>query len=79
MVKRGKRYLSARSNIDRDQTYDPVDAVRMLKSAKDAKFDETVEVHFSLGLNVRHADEQLRGTLMLPRGTGAGHACRRVR
>jgi large subunit ribosomal protein L1 len=70
MAKRGKRYLSARSNIDRDQTYDPADAVRMLKSAKDAKFDETVEVHFSLGLNVRHADEQLRGTLMLPHGTG---------
>ena len=70
MAKRGKRYSSARSNIDRDQTYDPADAVRMLKSAKDAKFDETVEVHFSLGLNVRHADEQLRGTLMLPHGTG---------
>ena len=69
-MKHGKRYSTARSKIDREQTYDPVEAVRMLKSAADARFDETVEVHFSLGLNVRHADEQLRGTLMLPHGTG---------
>src|SRR5262249_9047965 len=47
-----------------------VEAVRMLKEFPAAKFDETVEVHFRLGLNVRHADEQLRGTLMLPHGTG---------
>ena len=50
--------------------YSPVEAVRLLKDAQGAKFDETVEVHFNLGLNVRHADEQLRGTLMLPHGTG---------
>ena len=50
--------------------YSPVEAVRLLKRAQGAKFDETVEVHFNLGLNVRHADEQLRGTLMLPHGTG---------
>lgn len=70
MARRGKRYSTARAKIDREQTHDPLDAVRMLKSAANAKFDETVEVHFSLGLNVRHADEQLRGTLMLPHGTG---------
>ena len=50
--------------------YSPAEAVRLLKAAQAAKFDETVEVHFNLGLNVRHADEQLRGTLMLPNGTG---------
>jgi large subunit ribosomal protein L1 len=66
----GKRYASARSAIDREQVYSPAEAVRMLKAAQGAKFDETVEVHFNLGLNVRHADEQLRGTLMLPNGTG---------
>jgi large subunit ribosomal protein L1 len=47
-----------------------VDAIRLLKEMQTSKFDETVEVHFRLGLNVRHADEQLRGTLMLPHGTG---------
>src|SRR5919109_144799 len=55
---------------DIEQEYSPVEAVRMLKDMQTAKFDETVEVHFRLGLNVRHADEQLRGTLMLPHGTG---------
>jgi large subunit ribosomal protein L1 len=67
---RGKRYDAARSSIDREQLYTPVEAVRLLKGFDAAKFDETVEVHFRLGLNVRHADEQLRGTLMLPHGTG---------
>jgi large subunit ribosomal protein L1 len=67
---RGKRYEAARSEIDREATYSPVVAMKMLKAAPAAKFDETVEVHFRLGLNVRHADEQLRGTLMLPHGTG---------
>ena len=66
----GKRYDSARGSIDRERLYTPVEAVRMLKSFDGAKFDETVELHFRLGLNVRHADEQLRGTLMLPHGTG---------
>jgi len=66
----GKRYRQARGSIDRERLYSPVEAVRALKEFPDAKFDETVEVHFRLGLNVRHADEQLRGTLMLPHGTG---------
>ena len=70
MAKHGKKYAEARSRIDREQTYSPVAAVRMLKEFELAKFDETVEVHFHLGLNVRHADQQLRGTLMLPHGTG---------
>src|SRR3989475_12959113 len=66
----GKNYLNAKSLFDREHEYSPAEAVRKLKSMELAKFDETVEVHFRLGLNVRHADEQLRGTLMLPHGTG---------
>jgi large subunit ribosomal protein L1 len=69
-VKHGKNYRNSRSQIDREQLYSPVEAVRMLKSFPAAKFDETVEAHFNLGLNVRHAEQQLRGTLMLPHGTG---------
>jgi large subunit ribosomal protein L1 len=66
----GKRYKTARSSIDRENLYSPLEAIRLLKEAPAAKFDETVELHMRLGLNVRHADEQLRGTLMLPHGTG---------
>ena len=70
MSQHGKRYRQARAPIDREHAYAPFEAVKLLKDAPDAKFDETVEVHFRLGLNVRHADEQLRGTIMLPHGTG---------
>jgi large subunit ribosomal protein L1 len=70
MAQHGKKYVEARGRIDRENVYSPVEAVKMLKELPAAKFDETVEVHFRLGLNVRHADEQLRGTLMLPHGTG---------
>src|SRR5881396_1805717 len=69
-MKHGKNYRNARAQIDREQLYSPAEAVRMLKSFPETKFDETVEVHFNLGLNVRHAEQQLRGTLMLPHGTG---------
>ena len=70
MSSHGKRYRSSREAIDREQAYTPLSAVRLLKDMPPAKFDETVEVHFRLGLNVRHADEQLRGTIMLPHGIG---------
>jgi large subunit ribosomal protein L1 len=70
VAQHGKKYEEARGRIDRESVYSPVEAVRILKDFPAAKFDETVEVHFRLGLNVRHADEQLRGTLMLPHGTG---------
>jgi large subunit ribosomal protein L1 len=66
----GKRYTAGRAKIDRETLYAPVEAIKLLKEIEGAKFDETVEAHFQLGLNVRHADEQLRGTLMLPHGTG---------
>ena len=71
MTQHGKRYRNVRGQIDREQLYAPADAVRILKQGDGAKFDETVEAHFNLGLNVRHADQQLRGTLMLPHGTGS--------
>ena len=70
MAQHGKRYRQSRGAIDRENLYSPVEAVRLLKDAPATKFDETVEVHMNLGLNVRHADEQLRGTMMLPHGTG---------
>ena len=70
MAQHGKSYTAARSSIDRERLYSPAEAVKALKAFPERKFDETVEVHFRLGLNVRHADEQLRGTIMLPHGTG---------
>jgi large subunit ribosomal protein L1 len=69
-MRHGKQYRSARAEIDRERVYSPAEAIRLLKTWDGRKFDETVEVHFNLGLNVRHADQQLRGTLMLPHGTG---------
>jgi large subunit ribosomal protein L1 len=71
MAHRGKRYRQALGGIDRERAYSPLEAVRMLKELQMSKFDESVEAHFRLGLNVRHADQQLRGTLMLPHGTGS--------
>ena len=70
MAAHGKKYRSARAQIDREATYSPLEAIEMLKGWDGPKFDETVEAHVRLGLNVRHADQQLRGTLMLPHGTG---------
>jgi large subunit ribosomal protein L1 len=70
MPSHGKAYRNARAQIDREQLYSPAQAVKLLKGAETAKFDESVEAHFNLGLNVRHAEQQLRGTLMLPHGTG---------
>ena len=70
MSQHGKNYKNARAAFDREQLYSPAEAIRLLKGFETAKFDETVEAHFNLGLNVRHAEQQLRGTLMLPHGTG---------
>jgi large subunit ribosomal protein L1 len=69
-VKHGKAYRNARAEIDRERLYAPLEGIKALKEMKTSNFDETVEVHFNLGLNVRHAEQQLRGTLMLPHGTG---------
>ena len=70
MSSHGKRYKDSLQQIDREQAYTPLEAVRLVKGIQAAKFDETVEAHFRLGLNVRHADQQLRGTIMLPHGIG---------
>jgi large subunit ribosomal protein L1 len=70
MPKHGKKFTEALAKVDRDRTYAPGDAVKLLKETKVAKFDESVEVHIRTGLNVRHADEQLRGTVALPHGLG---------
>ena len=70
MSQHGKKYRQAFGQIDREKLYTPVEAIRMLKAMETATFDEAIEVHFRLGLNVRHAEQQLRGTLMLPHGTG---------
>jgi large subunit ribosomal protein L1 len=70
MAKHGKTYEESRSKVDRLREYAPNEAVKLMKEAKRAKFDESVEVHIRTGLNVRHADEQLRGTIALPHGLG---------
>ncbi|MGH2918215.1 MAG: 50S ribosomal protein L1 [Solirubrobacteraceae bacterium] len=70
MSKHGKKYLEARAQVDREREYAPAEAISLLKSLPGANFDETVEVHVRTGLNVRHADEQLRGTIALPNGLG---------
>ena len=70
MAKHGKGYTEARSKIDREREYTPQEAISLVKELKHTKFDETVEVHIRTGLNVRHADEQLRGTIALPHGLG---------
>jgi large subunit ribosomal protein L1 len=68
--RRGKRYREALAQIDRTRHYPPAEAVELVKSTHGTKFDETVEVHLRLGVNVRHAEEQLRGTLAMPHGLG---------
>jgi large subunit ribosomal protein L1 len=69
-VAHGKRYREQYDKVDRDRAYPPAEAIALVKRTASAKFDETVEVHVLLGVNVRHADEQLRGTLALPHGLG---------
>ena len=66
----GKRYRQQYEKVDRDRAYPPAEAIALIKETASTKFDETVELHVLLGVNVRHADEQLRGTLALPHGLG---------
>jgi large subunit ribosomal protein L1 len=70
MTDRGKRYQDARKEVDRSRLYDPEEALGMIKSLSKAKFDETVELAVRLGVNPKHADQQVRGSVVLPHGTG---------
>jgi large subunit ribosomal protein L1 len=70
MMKRGKRYLESAKLIDKMKLYDPAEALDLVKKTARAKFDETVEVHVKLGVDSRHADQQVRGAVVLPHGTG---------
>jgi large subunit ribosomal protein L1 len=70
MSKHGKAHAEARQRFDREHEYAPAEAIALVKQLKHGKFDESVELHIRTGLNVRHADEQLRGTIALPHGLG---------
>jgi len=70
MPKRSKRYSEAAKKFDKTQTYDVADAVKEVKELATAKFDETIEMHIRLGVDGRHADQQVRGATVLPHGTG---------
>ena len=69
-MKRGKKYLEAAKSIDRATLYDPAESIGLAKKAAVAKFDETIEVHIRTGCDGRHADQQIRGAVVLPHGTG---------
>lgn len=70
MAKHGKRYLESAKLIERDKFYSPAEAINLVKQTAKAKFDETVEVAVRLGVDPRHAEQQVRGTVVLPHGTG---------
>ncbi|MGO0123351.1 50S ribosomal protein L1 [Desulfothermobacter acidiphilus] len=70
LAKHGKRYLEAKKQVDPNKLYDPQEALELVKRLATAKFEETVEVAVRLGVDPRHADQQVRGALVLPHGTG---------
>ena len=70
MAKRGKKYLEAAKKVDRNRLYDVYEAFALVKEVAPAKFDESVDVALKLGVDARHADQQVRGTVVLPHGTG---------
>ncbi len=72
MAQHGKKYMAALEKVDRARFYEPKEAIGLVKEAAYAKFDETVELHIRTGLDTRHAEQQLRGTLVLPHGLGKG-------
>ena len=69
-MKRGKKYVEAAKAVERTTLYDPADAIALVKKTAVAKFDETVEAHIRTGCDGRHADQQIRGAVVLPHGTG---------
>lgn len=70
MTKHGKKYQAAFDQVDRTRTYEPEEAIRLVKEMAFANFDETVEVHLRLGVDPRHAEQQVRETVMMPNGLG---------
>ncbi|NLP38079.1 MAG: 50S ribosomal protein L1 [Firmicutes bacterium] len=70
MAKRGKKYLDARNKIERERLYDPAEALNLVKETSTTKFDATVELAVRLGVNPKHADQQVRGAVVLPAGIG---------
>jgi len=70
MAKHSKRYNEIRAKVDRDKQYEPREALALIKELGNAKFDETVEIHMRMGVDPRHADQQVRGVVTLPNGTG---------
>lgn len=70
MTKHGKKYLEAQAKIDPAITYAPVEAIKLVRETATAKFDSTVEVHMRMGVDPRHADQQVRGVVLMPSGTG---------
>jgi large subunit ribosomal protein L1 len=70
MAKRGKKYQEAVEKVDRQRLYSPQEAMQLVKETSYAKFDATVDVHIRLGVDPRHADQQVRGTVLLPQGLG---------
>ena len=69
-MKRGKKYIESVKIVDKTVLYEPAQALDLVKKTAKAKFDETVEVHVKLGVDSRHADQQVRGAVVLPHGTG---------
>jgi len=70
MTRHGKGFAEAKAKVDREREYEPAEAIALVRGLAATKFDESIEVHVRTGLNVRHADEQLRGTIALPNGLG---------
>ncbi len=70
MAKRGKRYQEVIAKVDRQKTYESLEAMKLVKEIATAKFDETIEVHLRMGVDSRRADQQVRGAVVLPHGTG---------
>lgn len=69
-MKRGKKYVEALKKYDKHAQYEVADAIKLVKENATAKFDETVEVHIRTGCDGRHAEQQIRGAVVLPHGTG---------
>ena len=69
-MKRGKKYQDAQKLIEKDKLYEAKEALEIIEKMPKAKFDETVELHVKLGVDSKHADQQVRGTVVLPHGTG---------